>query len=88
MCGSEQGHGKQGDQIKCLTSFDGWEFMPDFDSLPPVVRRRLAESRHNICAACMEIEARKIARSPTTRIFIEVIEATERELDHPQSSSL
>ena len=74
------------DQVPDMTASDGWEYMPDFDSLPPVVRRRLAESRHNICAACMEIEAHKITRSPTARIFIEVIEAIERELDHPRSS--
>jgi hypothetical protein len=42
-------------QVKCLTADAGHVWMPDYDELPPVVRRRLANSPFNICAACMVI---------------------------------
>lgn len=76
-----KGCNEQGEQVKCLISDEGWRWMSWFDPLPAVVRQRLSKSRHNICAACMAIEARKIARKPTAKIFIEVIEAIERKLD-------
>jgi hypothetical protein len=56
------GRDEQGRQVKCLTADAGHIWMPDYDRLPSVVRRRLAESRHNICAACMAIEAGAIAQ--------------------------
>jgi len=80
------GHSRQGDQILCLIASDGWQFMPDYDALPAIVRRRLASSRYNLCAACVEIEARTRARSPTVKTFLEVIVAIERQLDRSQSS--
>ena len=58
------GHSEQGGQIKCLTSSEGWEYMPDYDSLPAVVRQRLAKSPFNICAACLDIEVREKRGGP------------------------
>jgi hypothetical protein len=51
---------------------------------PPVVRRRLAESPFNLCAACMDIEAHRVARKTgrklTLRIYFDTIEAIEDKL--------
>jgi hypothetical protein len=55
---------EQGRQIKSLTAHDGWRWMPTFDNLPPVVRRRLARSPFNLCAECMAIAARQRSASP------------------------
>jgi hypothetical protein len=42
----------EGKQVKCLISSAGHEWMESFfDQLPKLVRRRLADSRFNICAA-------------------------------------
>jgi hypothetical protein len=54
--------------------------------LPAAVRRRLADSRYNICAACMTEEAKRVAatrplKRPTISIYLAVIEAIERKLD-------
>ena len=78
-----KGPTEQGQQVKCLTASAGWKWMPNFDRLPSVVRRRLAASRHNICAACMAIEAHAKAqgRSATVADYFATIEAIERELD-------
>jgi hypothetical protein len=72
---------EQGKQIKCLTAHDGWVWMPTFDSLPAAVRNRLSESRFNMCAACMQIEARKRSGKPSVKIYIETIEAIEKEME-------
>jgi hypothetical protein len=78
---------EEGRQVKCLTSDAGHVWMSSYDRLPPRVRQRLALSRHNICAACMEIEAHKLAsrrreRQPSIAVYFAVIEAIERELDN------
>jgi hypothetical protein len=85
------GRDEQGRQVKCLVADNGHIWMPDYDRLPSVVRRRLAESRHNICAACMAIEAGAIAQrggrtDVSVKIYLEVIDAIERQLD-PQGVS-
>ena len=79
------GHSEQGGQIKCLTSSEGWEYMPDYDSLPAVVRQRLAKSPFNICAACLDIEVREQTRrrretNPTTAAYLVTIAQIERKL--------
>jgi hypothetical protein len=51
-----------------------------FDRLPPAVRRRLAESPFNICAACMVIDAHKVAARPTVATYFNVIAAIEKKL--------
>lgn len=75
----------KGRQVKCLTADAGHMWMPSYDELPPAVRLRLANSRFNICAACMGIEAGRVAkarrlRRPTLAIYFDVIAAIEREL--------
>ena len=77
-----KGPTEQGRQVLCLTSDAGWVWMSDFDRLPNVVRRRLAASHHNICPACMAIQA--WGRTPgreTVSDYIKTIERIERELD-------
>ena len=62
----EQRADLNGRQVKCLIASEGHLWMRGyFDRLPPVVRRRLAESRFNICPACMDEEARMTAPAAT-----------------------
>jgi hypothetical protein len=74
-------------QVKCLIASGGHLWMRGYyDKLPPPVRRRLADSRHNICPACMEEEAEAAARfrglrCSTVAIYLAVIAAIERRLD-------
>jgi hypothetical protein len=70
-----------GRQVKCLISSEGHVWMPYFDRLPPLVRRRLAESRHNICAACLTIETERRATKPKVATFLRVLAEIERQLD-------
>jgi transcription elongation factor Elf1 len=74
--------GEQERQIKCLTASRGHLWMRDYyDRLPASVRRRLAQSEYNICAACMDIEAHRIAKgTPSIEVYNRVIDAIEREL--------
>ncbi len=65
-------------QVKCLTADAGHVWMPNYDELPPVVRRRLANSPFNICAACMVIEARKMG--PGVAAYFTAIDAIEKKL--------
>jgi hypothetical protein len=76
----EQRADLDGRQVKCLTADAGHVWMHYFDPLPPVVRRRLAESCFNICPACMDIEAHKTASRPTVETYFSVIEEIERKL--------
>jgi hypothetical protein len=74
-------------QVKCLIASGGHLWMRGyFDRLPAAVRRRLASSRFNLCAACTAEEAERAAaaqrlRWPTIAIYLDVIEAIERKLD-------
>jgi hypothetical protein len=78
---------REGRQVKCLIASGGHLWMRDyFDRLPSAVRHRLAESRHNICAACMTEEAGAAARAqglrrPSIAIYLAVIRNIERQLD-------
>jgi hypothetical protein len=48
----EQRSSLEGRQLKCLIASEGHLWMRGyFDRLPPIVRRRLAESDFNICTA-------------------------------------
>jgi hypothetical protein len=76
----EQRASLDGKQVKCLTNDEGHVWMHYFDPLPPAVRRRLAESRFNICPACMHIEAYNVQTKPTVATYFAVIEAIERKL--------
>ena len=93
--GMEQRAGSEdGWQVKCLTADAGHMWMPSFDRLPAPVRRRLAASRHNICAACLEIEASRKARerrrrgSATIGLYLALIAAIERSLDSDRQPAL
>jgi hypothetical protein len=78
----QSGRTLEGRQVLCLTADEGHVWMHCYDPLPPVVRRRLAQSPFNICSACMVIEARKVAprRRPTVATYLDVIAAIERML--------
>jgi hypothetical protein len=78
---------RDGRQVKCLIASEGHLWMKGyFDRLPAPVRRRLAESVHNVCPACLSEEACRVASvrqlpRPTIRIYFDVLEAIERALD-------
>ena len=77
----EQRSSLEGRQLKCLTASEGHLWMRGyFDRLPPVVRRRLAESDFNICPACMVIEARKAASKPKVADYFALIDSIEKKL--------
>jgi hypothetical protein len=69
-------------QVKCLISSEGHVWMKShFDKLPRPVRKRLSESAHNICAACVWEEAQEVAPRPSLTIYLAVIGRIERQLD-------
>jgi len=77
---------QEAQQVRCLTGDQGSEWIHGLDDLPPPVRRRLAESAHNICPTCVDMEAGRNARGrgrPTIAVYFDVIEAIERRLDEP-----
>jgi hypothetical protein len=82
----EQRADLDGWQVKCLIASEGHRWMRDyFDCLPSPVRRRLADSPHNICPACMSEEAARVAagqrlKRPTISVYFAVIDAIERKL--------
>jgi hypothetical protein len=76
------GSTEKGDQVKCLIASEGWQWMRTYyDRLPAAARQRLAQSGFNICPACMDEEAHRRAAIPSVKVYIETIEAIERELD-------
>jgi hypothetical protein len=83
----EQRADLDGRQVKCLIASGGHLWMRGyFDRLPSPVRRRLADSAHNICPACMSEEPARVAaaqrlKRPTLSVYFAVIEAIERKLD-------
>jgi hypothetical protein len=72
----ERGRTLEGLQVKCLTADEGHVWMHRFDSLPLAVRRRLAESRFNICPT-----ARRRNSRPSIATYFAVIEQIEQQLD-------
>jgi hypothetical protein len=73
-------------QVKCLIATGGHLWMKDyFDRFPSAVRRRLAESRFNICPACMDQEAHRAAAlrreaKPSIATYLAVIQMIEQKL--------
>jgi hypothetical protein len=69
-----------GRQVRCTTFDEGSVWIHGLDELPPPVRRRLANSRFNICPTCVGMD---VARNgpPTLKLYFAVIEAIERVLD-------
>ena len=77
----EQRADLDGRQVKCLIASEGHLWMRSyFDRFPSAVRRRLANSPFNICAACMDIEAHRLAARPTVATYFSVIAAIEQKL--------
>ena len=69
-------------QVKCLIASAGHIWMRDyFDRLPAAVRRRLAASRHNVCAACLTEEAERREPRPCVATYFAVLAEIERALD-------
>jgi hypothetical protein len=71
-----------------MTFDEGSVWIHGLDDLPQPVRRRLAESVHNICPTCVGMETRRVAaerglRRPTVSLYFEVITAIERKLEQP-----
>jgi hypothetical protein len=87
----EQRAAREDQQVQCLIASGGHLWMQGyFDRLPAAVRRRLANSHHNICAACMAEEAQAAAtvrglQRPTIATYLAVIAAIERQLDKDEA---
>jgi hypothetical protein len=80
--------GHEAQQVRCLTGDQGAEWIHGLDHLPSPVRRRLAESVHNICPTCVDMEARSEAaarglRRPTIGVYNDIITTIERKLEQP-----
>src|SRR5215475_5397978 len=69
-----------GRQVRCTTFDEGSVWIHGLDKLPLPVRRRLANSRFNICPTCVAADARRNG-TPTVELYFAVIEAIERVLD-------
>lgn len=67
----------------CLQSCPGSEFMVNYDHLPPQVRARSSSSPFNLCAACIEDIAARLADTdnvrwhPQSRHYLAAIESME-----------
>jgi hypothetical protein len=72
-----------GRQVRCTTFDEGSVWIHGLDQLPPLVRRRLADARFNICPTCVDIEVRNNG-VPTLKLYFTVIEAIERVLDRAE----
>ena len=72
-----------GRQVRCMTFDEGSVWIHRLDELPPLVRRRLADARFNICPTCVDIEVRNNG-VPTLKLYFTVIEAIERVLDQAE----
>jgi hypothetical protein len=72
-----------GRQVRCTTFDEGSVWLHGIDELPLPVRRRLANSRFNICPTCVDIDTRSNG-TPTIALYFRVIEAIERTLDQAE----
>jgi hypothetical protein len=72
-----------GRQVRCTTFDEGSVWIHGLDKLPLPVRRRLANSRFNICPTCCAIDTRRNG-TPTLALYFAVIAAIERTLDHAE----
>src|SRR5262249_31889997 len=76
---SEDGHARRATgEVHDLRQGSVW--IHGLDELPPPVRRRLANSRFNICPTCVAMDTRRNGK-PTLKLYFAVIEAIERVLD-------
>jgi hypothetical protein len=72
-----------GRQVRCTTFDEGSVWIHGLDELPPLVRRRLADARFNICPTCVNIEVRRNG-VPTLKLYFAVIAAIEHVLDRAE----
>ena len=72
-----------GRQVRCTTFDEGYVWIHGLDGIPLPVRRRLANSRFNICPTCVGIDTRSNGAS-TLKLYFAVIEAIERTLDRAE----
>ena len=72
-----------GRQVKCTTFDPGDVWIHTLDRLPPLVRRRLADARFNICPTCVDIDVRSNG-APSLKLYFAVIDAIERTLDRAE----
>src|SRR5262249_17532556 len=72
-----------GRKVKCTTFDEGSVWIHRLDSLPPSVRRRLANSRFNICPTCADTHTR-CNGPPSLKVYFAVIDAIERTLDRAE----
>ena len=72
-----------GRQVKCCTYDPGAVWIHTIDNLPPLVRRRLADARFNICPTCVDIDTRSNG-TPSLKLYFAVIDAIERTLDRAE----
>jgi hypothetical protein len=72
-----------GRQVRCTTFDEGSVWIHELDNLPPPVRRRLANSRFNICPTCVDIDTRSNG-TPSLKLYFAVIDAIERTLDRAE----
>lgn len=72
-----------GRQVRCTTFDEGSVWIHKLDNLPPPVRRRLANSRFNICPTCVYIDTRSNG-TPSLKLYFAVIDAIERTLDRAE----
>jgi len=72
-----------GRQVRCTTFDEGSVWIHELDNLPSPVRRRLANSRFNICPTCVAIDARRNG-TPRLKLYFAVIDAIERTLDRAE----
>jgi len=73
----------EGRQVRCTTFDEGSVWIHGLDELPPLVRRRLADARYNICPTCLSLETRNNGM-PTLKLYFAVIDAIERTLDRAE----
>jgi hypothetical protein len=72
-----------GRQVRCTTFDEGSVWIHGLDKLPSPVRRRLANSRFNICPTCVDIDTRNNG-TPSLRLYFSVIDAIERTLERAE----
>src|SRR5262245_6470530 len=72
-----------GRQVRCTTFDEGSVWIHKLDNLPPSVRRRLANSRFNLCPTCVDIDTRSNG-TPSLKLYFAVIDAIERTLDRAE----
>jgi len=83
LWGSKQMAVLDGRQVRCLEFDPGFIWLHGLDELPLLVRRRLADARHNVCPTCVGIETHNNG-TPTLTLYFRVIDEIERTLDRAE----